>query len=174
MRTVDIPGHVPEVSDKLPTAAVKQAILDAGIEYLVVLPETPYELLLRDLIKTQDIKLVQVARESQGMSICSGLTVGGKRAALLCSFKGLYNSIDSLLGVARRTEASFLILVSEAGVSPDRAKLDPELGRHSAKLLKALDIPFYEVWDGKDLHLVKVAVAETKGNTQPVAVILRW
>ncbi|MBI2917981.1 MAG: hypothetical protein HYY01_08295 [Chloroflexi bacterium] len=174
MRVIDIPGHVPEVSDKISSEAVRQALEESGIEYLVTLPESPYEQLLRDLLQGSRMKVVQVARESQGMAVCCGITYGGKRSALLCSYKGLYNSIDSLLGVALRTQSSFLVLVSEAGVSPERAALDPERGRHSVALLQALKIPYYEVWTTDDLNLIRKAMAETEGNTQPVALVLRW
>jgi len=174
MRIIDVPDHVPKVSDKISTDAVRQTLEELGIEYLVTLPESPYELLLRDLLRGSSMKIVQVSRESEGMSICSGLTYGGKRAALLCSYKGLYNSIDSLLGVALKTQVSFLMLISEASVSAERTARDPERGRHSAALLKALDIPFYEVRSTEEINLIKEAVAQTENNTQPVAVIFRW
>lgn len=174
MRIVNIPGHIPEVSDKLSTEAVKRAVEESGIEYLVTLPETPYELLLRELLQSPSLKIVQVARESQGMGICSGLTYGGKKAALLCSYKGLYNAIDSLLGVALHTEVSFLIVISEADVPPHRAATDPEGGRHSAALLEALKIPYYEVWTSEDAFLIQKAAAQTENSPRPVAVILRW
>ncbi|MDP7525523.1 MAG: hypothetical protein QF713_04220 [Dehalococcoidales bacterium] len=173
MRIIGIPGHVPQTSQRISTDAVRQALERAGITYLVTIPETPYETLLRDLLHDSSIEIVQVCRESEGMGICSGLTYGSKRAALLCSFKGLYNSIDSLLGVALRTEASFLLLISEAGTSAAAAS-DPERGQHSAALLKALEIPFSEVESTEGLSRIDEAVAQTENGTQPVAVILHW
>ncbi len=174
MRIIEIPGHVPKESVRISTDAVRHALEESGIEYLVTLPESPSELLLRDLLRGSSVKIVQVSRESQGMGICSGLTYGGKRAALLCSYKGLYNSIDSLLGVALKTQASFLLLISEDEPSAERITRDPERGHHSAALLKALEIPYYEVRSTEEISLIKEAVAQTESYTQPVAVILRW
>ena len=174
MRIVEIPGHVINVSKRISTDGVRRSLEELGIEYLVTVPESSYELLLYDLLSGSSIKIVQVCRESEGMSICSGLTYGGRRVAALYSYKGLYNSIDSLLGVALNTESSFLIIISEADVSAEQITRDPERGRHSAQLLKALEIPFYEVRSTEDIPLIKKATAQTENNTQPVAVILRW
>lgn len=165
---------MPTVSNSISVDTVRQVLEEEGIEYIVTLPESPYELLLRDLLQSSSIKIVQVCRESEGMGICSGLTYGGKRAALLCSFKGFYNSIDSLLGVALRTQASFLMLISEAEASTEHIAPNPERGQHSVALLKALEIPYYQVHSTEELHIIKEAVAQTGSNTQPVAVILRW
>jgi hypothetical protein len=88
MRIIEMPGHIPDTSNRISMDALRLAIEGSGIEYLVTLPESPYEVLLRELLKSSFIKIIQVCRESEGMSICSGLTYGGKVAALLCSYKG--------------------------------------------------------------------------------------
>ncbi len=102
-------GHVPVKSETLSQDAVERALRESRIEYLVFLPESPYELLLDHLIDDRTIRLVPVARESMGISICAGLTYGGKRAAWLASYKGFYNCIDSYLGVGRQLRSSFLL-----------------------------------------------------------------
>ena len=174
MRVLEIPGHVPDVTDKISSDAVRQALEDLGLDYLVTVPESLYEVLLKDMIEKSPIRLLQVCRESQGISLCSGLTYGGKKAAILCSFKGLYNSIDSILGVALHCQVSFLMLLSEARAMAKNAADNPERGCHTSSLLKALDIPYFEVSSDEELFRIKEAAAQTENNTQPVAVILRW
>jgi len=174
MRVIEIPGHVPDVTDRISNDAVRHVLEDLELDYLVTVPESLYEVLLKDVIKKSSMKIVQVCRESQGISICSGLTYGGKKAAILCSFKGLYNSIDSILGVALHCQVSFLILLSEASAMAQNVADNPERGCHTAALLKALDIPYYEVNSNAELFRIKEAAAQTENNTQPVAVILRW
>ena len=174
MRVLEIPGHVPDVTDKISSDAVRQALEDLGLDYLVTVPESLYEVLLKDMIEKSPIRLLQVCRESQGISLCSGLTYGGKKAAILCSFKGLYNSIDSILGVALHCEVSFLMLLSEASAMAQNVADNPERGCHTAALLKALEIPYYEVNSNTELFRIREAAEQTRNNTQPVGVILRW
>src|SRR5574340_282698 len=130
MRVIEIPGHIPDASDRISVAALRQALEESGIEYLVTLPESPYEVLLRELLRNSSLKIIQVCRESEGMSICSGMTYGGKTAALLCSYKGLYNAMDSLLGVALKTQSSFLLLVSEKEETSEKRAKSLEHGKH--------------------------------------------
>lgn len=174
MRVIEIPGHIPETSDRISTNALRLTLEEAGIEYLVTLPESPYEVLLSELINGSPIKIIQVCRESEGVSICSGLTYGGKTAALLCSYKGLYNSLDSLLGVALKTRASFLLLISEAEQTAEKIARSIEHGRHSVALLNIARIPYYEIKSDSDMHMIDEALARTKESSHPLAVLLRW
>ena len=175
MRLIEIPGHTSGSSEQISYKALKQALEESGIEFLAIVPDSDFELFLRLLLsENTTMKVIQLSRESEGMSICSGLAYGGKKAALLCSYKGFYNSIDSLLGVAFRTQSYFLMLISEAELSAEKSARDLEHGRHSVELLKALQVPYYEVKSTEELSLVKEAVARMENETQPVAVILRW
>ncbi len=174
MRVIEMPGHVPDASTRISVAALRQALEKSGIECLATLPESPYEVLLRELLQDSCIKIIQVCRESEGMSICSGLTYGGKTSALLCSYKGLYNSMDSLLGVALKTQASFLLLVSEAEQTSEKIARSLEHGKHSAALLTMAQIPTYEIKSDDDMHLIDEAIALTKTHTHPIALLLRW
>ena len=108
------------------------------------------------------------------MSLCSGLTYGGKKAVLLCSFKGLYNSVDSLLGTAVRTQASFLILFSESGGQAKRMANDLEEGVYTVNILKEIKVPYYEVSSNAEVPLIKKAWEQTKTSMKPIAVVLRW
>jgi sulfopyruvate decarboxylase TPP-binding subunit len=175
MRLSKIPGHIAGSSVRISHEALKLALEESGIEFLAVVPDSDFELLLQSLLtKGTPIKLIQLSRESEGMSICSGLAYGGKKAALLCSYKGFYNSVDSLLGVAYRTQSSFLILISEAALPVEETARDLEHGRHSAALLEVFRMPYYDVKRTEELSLIKEAVARTEDETQPLAVILRW
>jgi sulfopyruvate decarboxylase TPP-binding subunit len=174
MRVIEIPGHTADTSQRISVDALRLTLEKADIEYLVTLPESPYEVLLSELLKGSSIKIIQVCRESEGMSICSGLTYGGKTAALLCSYKGLYNSLDSLLGVALKTRASFLLLISEAEQTAEKIARSVEHGRHSVALLNIAQIPYYEIKSDGDMHMIDEALARTKESINPVAVLLRW
>lgn len=174
MRVVELPGHIPEASERISPHAVRRALEGAGVECLVTVPESPYEMLLRDLIGGSSIRIVQVCRESEGVSVAAGLTYGGKATALLCSYKGLYNSVDSLLGVALKTQASFLLMVSEAEQSAEKRARSLEHGHHTVELLAMAQIPYYEIKSDSDVHYIGEAMARTNNETHPVAVVLRW
>ena len=172
MRIIDIQGYMPDVTDNISNDSVKKILEDLGIEYLVTLPESLYALLLEDVIKASPIKIIQVCREPEGISISTGLSYGGKNTAMLCSFKGLYNSVDSLLGTAVRTESSFLLLISEAGKLVKASKGPEHI--YTEEILKAIEIPYYTVSSDSELFRIREAWEQSKNSKKPIAVILRW
>ncbi len=174
MRFVDLPNHAPPTNKKISIQVLQKTLEDAGIEYLVTLPETPYELFLKNVAESSAIRIIQVTRESEGMAICAGLTYGGKKAAWLGSYKGFYNSLDSFIGTARRLQASFLILISDEEIPPARAAQDPEMGRYAAAIAKAIDLPCLEVRSTGELVRIREALEKTATSTQPIAVALYW
>ncbi len=174
MRFVDLPNHAPPTNKKISIQVLQKTLEDAGIEYLVTLPETPYELFLRNVAESSAIRIIQVTRESEGMAICAGLTYGGKKAAWLGSYKGFYNSLDSFIGTARRLQASFLILISDEEIPPARAAQDPEMGRYAAAIARAIDLPCLEVRSTEELVKIREALDKTANSNQPIAVALYW
>ena len=172
MRIIEVSGHVPDITDNLTNEAVKSVLEELGIEYLVTLPESFYGAMLEEVIKDSPIKIIQVCREPEGISISSGLSYGGKKTAMICSFKGLYNSVDSLLGTAVRTESSFLLLVSEASKMAKGPK--GAEGLYTEAILKAIELPYYMVSNNDEIDKIREAWEETKNSKKPVAVILRW
>jgi sulfopyruvate decarboxylase TPP-binding subunit len=176
MRVVEIVGRTAEgVGYDVPmNNAVRQILEEIGIEFLVTLPETPYEILLQAVIKSGSMKIVQVCREAEGMSICSGIIYGGKKVAMMCSYKGFYNSPDTLIGTAIRTEANFLLLISEPKEISRRAAESLERGVYVIPFLKALNLPYHEVTGLQEVPRIKQAWEQTKTSTTPVAVVLHW
>jgi sulfopyruvate decarboxylase TPP-binding subunit len=174
MRVVEIPGHFSDESRNISSESLKKCLEEIGIEYIVTVPESSYEVLLKDIVNSSSIKLISVCRESEGMSICSGLTYGGKKVMMLCCYKGIYNSIDSLLGTAIRTQSSFLLMVSDP--SPAKVKRmagDLEEGIFTSELLKTIKIPVYEVSEESEIPNIKTAWEQTKDSIKPVAVLIR-
>ncbi|MBI4288632.1 MAG: hypothetical protein HY671_09425 [Chloroflexi bacterium] len=172
MRFADLPNHTPATGKKISLQALKTVLEECGIEYLVALPESPYELFLKDIAEHSTIRIIQVTREAEGMAICAGLTYGGGKAAWLGSYKGFYNSLDTLIGTARRVQASFLILISDEEIPPARAVHDPEMGRYAVALARAIGLPCLEVRTTEELARVRQAMEQTTGGIQPVAVAL--
>ena len=56
----------------------------AGVRFVVALPDrTTSERLLKPILRDSDLKVVQVCKEDEGVSICSALYCTGHRALLL-------------------------------------------------------------------------------------------
>ena len=99
----------------------------AGIRFIVALPDrVTSERLLKPMLADPDFRVVQVCKEDEGMSICSGLYAAGQRALLLIQYTGLLDSLNAMRGVAIECKSPICFMVGllgkEPGVPPKQAK----------------------------------------------------
>ena len=105
---------------------IKQ-IKKAGIHFVVALPDrvTSHHL-LKTIMRDPDFKVVQVCKEDEGISVCSGLFAAGHRSLMMMQYTGLLDSVNSLRGVAVEGENPVCMLVGllgkEPGVAPTQSK----------------------------------------------------
>ena len=72
------------------------AIKSAGIRFIVALPDrTTSEHLLKPMLVDPELRVVQICKEDEGVSICSGLYAAGQRALLLMQYTGLLDSVNA-------------------------------------------------------------------------------
>jgi hypothetical protein len=105
---------VADNTESLRAADLIQAIKRAGIRFIVALPDrTTSEHLLKPLLEDPELRVVQICKEDEGVSICSGLYAAGQRALLLMQYTGLVVSVGT---GAPPTQAIPFDAVHEAGI----------------------------------------------------------
>ena len=88
---------MPDDEQRLKAQDLIREIKLADIHFIVALPDrTTSEHLLKPLLKDPDFRVVQVCKEDEGVSICSGLYSAGHRALLLMQYTGLLDSINAI------------------------------------------------------------------------------
>ena len=114
-------------ADRLKARNLIQEIKRAGIRFIVALPDrTTSEHVLKTMIEDPDFQVVQVCKEDEGVSICSGLYAAGHRSLLLMQYTGLLDSINAVRGVAMQGKNPVCMMVGmlqkEPGVPPAQSK----------------------------------------------------
>src|SRR5438067_2134690 len=69
---------------------------EAGIDFVASVPDTNLAELLSLLDEDRDVAHVPVGREEEGIGVCVGAYLGGKRPAMLMQNAGLLNSCNAL------------------------------------------------------------------------------
>jgi sulfopyruvate decarboxylase TPP-binding subunit len=106
----------------LTAAAIKNEIKRAGVHFIVALPDrVTSHYLLKGMLNDNDFRVVQVCKEDEGVSICSGLYAAGKRSVLMMQYTGLLDSINALRGIAVEGRFPICIIVGLLGKEPDVA-----------------------------------------------------
>ena len=147
----------------------------AGIRFIVALPDRiTSHYLLKSILRDPDFKVVQVCKEDEGISICSGLFSAGHRSLMMMQYTGLLDSVNALRGVAMEGENPVCMLVGllgkEPGVAPTESK------KYGVKIvepiLDAMGIAHHRVEESGDTRKIVPAIEKAYADTRPMAVLI--
>ena len=97
--------------------AIFDGLKDAGINFIVSVPCVNLSKLLNMIDEDPDITHVPVTREEEGIGICAGAYLGGKKVAILMQNSGLGNSINALKSLTELYEFPLLMIMSHRGTN---------------------------------------------------------
>lgn len=147
----------------------------AGIRFIVALPDrVTSHYLLKTMLEDPEFKVVQVCKEDEGVSICSGLYAAGQRSLLMMQYTGLLDSVNALRGIAMEGRNPVCMMVGllgkEPGVPPTQAK---RYGiRIIEPILDAMEIEHHLVEEPTDVSKIVPAVEEAYSSSMPVAMLI--
>ncbi len=164
-----------ENMERLRAADLLKAVKRAGIRFLVALPDrTTSEHLLKPALEDPELRVVQICKEDEGVSICSGLYAAGQRALLLIQYTGLLDSVNSLRGVAMEGKNPVCMMVGllnkEPGVPPTQSK---HYGvRVVEPVLDALQIEHHLIEEPHDVEKIVPAIEAAYERSLPVVMLI--
>jgi len=114
-------------TDVLRADEIIREIKRAGIRFVAALPDrTTSHHLLKSLLQDPEVRVVQVCKEDEGVSICSSLFAAGHRALLLMQNTGLLDSLNAVRGTAVELKNPVCMMVGllgkEPGVAPTESR----------------------------------------------------
>jgi sulfopyruvate decarboxylase TPP-binding subunit len=151
------------------------AIKSAGIRWIVALPDrTTSEHLLKPMLADPALRVVQICKEDEGVSICSGLYAAGQRALLLMQYTGLLDSVNALRGVAMEGRNPVCMMVGllqkEPGVPPTQSR---HYGvRVVEPVLDAMQIEHHLIEAPDDVEKIVPAIEAAYAQELPVVMLI--
>jgi sulfopyruvate decarboxylase TPP-binding subunit len=168
-------GNVSETGQPPEAEKIIEELKRAGIQFVVTLPDrVTSRYLLKAITRDQAFRMVQVCKEDEGISICSGLYCAGKRALLLIQHTGLLDSINALCNVAveGQNPVCFMVglLLKEPGVAPTRSK---RYGlRIVEPILDAMGVEHHLIEDPGDIEKIAPAIESAYARSGPVVLLI--
>ena len=107
------------------------------------------------------IRYVSVTREEEGVGICIGAFLGGKKPVLLMQNSGLGNCINSLLSLVKLYEFPLLLLIAHRGGPEEKIIAQIPMGEATPKLLKTMRITFEHISKKSELNKIKSIAKRT-------------
>lgn len=155
-----------------PAISVFNGLKKGGIDLITTVPCANLKEVILMLEEDPDIKHVPVTREEEGVGICAGAWMGGKKTAMLMQNSGLGNSINALASLNQLYGIPLLMIMSHRGVEGEPICAQVPMGELTTHLLDALVIP-YLIPDEHDAEeTIRRAWDLATAENIPVAVLL--
>ena len=155
----------------LTPAAVLGQLTKNRVSHVVWLPDSETNFMHHHMVADPDLRLVPVCREGETMAIAAGLWVGGKRPVVLIQNTGLFESGDSVRGLALDINLPLVMMIgyrgwTRHGVTPDSA------ATYTEPILHAWGIRYYLVETDADVNRISLAFEEAEREQRPVACLM--
>lgn len=123
--------------------AIFNGLKDAGIDFIVSVPCVNLSKLLDMIDDDPEITHIPVTREEEGIGICAGAYLGGKRPAILMQNSGLGNSINALKSLMELYEFPLIMIMSHRGTEGENIVGQVPMGESTSRILEAMDFKFF-------------------------------
>jgi len=147
------------------------ALKRARVDFVATLPDLKIVELVKAIDKDPELKHVPLCREEEGVGICAGAYLAGKKPALLMQNAGLLNSCNALTTTCLQFQIPVLLLIYYAGDFGDRGFAT--VGSVTEPVLEALGIRTYVLRKIDEVaDMLRGAQILAEDSRKPVAVLL--
>ncbi len=148
------------------------ALKRAGIDLIATLPDAWLGDLLTACDSDPAMNVVRVTREDEGIGICAGAFLGGRRGALIAQNAGLLLSANVLAGIAMHHQIPLLLLLAQRGGPDDDQYYQIYKGRVTIPVGNALGLPCHVLNGDGDYPLIEDAARQAYLARLPVVVLM--
>lgn len=147
---------------------IAAAIRRAGIDLITTLPDAWLTDLLGVIDADPAMTVVRVTREDEGVAICAGAFLGGRKGALIAQNAGLLLSANVLSGLALHHQIPLLLLIAQRGGPDDDQYYQIYKGRVTIPVVNALGLACHILTGPGDYHLIEAGSRQAFLARMPV------
>ena len=152
-------------------AAIVAGLKKAGIDFVATLPDEKMVELIRTVQNDAEIRHIPLCREEEGIGICAGAYLAGRKTALIMQNAGFLNSCNALTTTSMQFQIPTLLLIYYAGDIGDRGFTT--LGGVTEPVLQAMGIRSYILRQADKIdEILSGAQILADDSKRPVAVLL--
>jgi sulfopyruvate decarboxylase len=133
-----------------------------GIDFTASLPCEKIKTLLE--MTARDLPHLPLTREEEGVGICAGAALAGKRPAMFVQSSGIGNMINALLSLTQFYELPLAIFVSRRGVYKEKIEAQFPMGQRLPGILSGAGITYTEIKSSQDISTVDQELAGVFGK----------
>jgi sulfopyruvate decarboxylase subunit alpha len=150
---------------------ILEGVKEAGINLIASLPDINLAQLLQLIEQEKDVIHVPLCREEEGIGICAGAYLVGKKCAAIMQNGGFFNSNNAIISTLLQYQIPLLLLIYYAGDIGDRTFSTS--GSMTEPVLNALGIRFYVLRESTQAkEIIKRAQILAEDSKRPIALLL--
>ncbi len=123
-----------------------------GVDFTASLPCEKIKIVLE--MVAGSFQHVPLTREEEGVGICAGAALSGKRPAVFVQSSGIGNMINALLSLTAFYELPLALFVSRRGVYKEKIEAQVPMGQRLPGILEGAGIAFSEINSRDDFSIV--------------------
>ena len=155
------------------TEAIYNGLKDAGIDFIVSVPCVNLSKLLVMIDEDPEITHIPVTREEEGIGICAGAYLGGKKTAILMQNSGLGNSINALKSLMELYEFPLIMIMSHRGTEGENICGQVTMGESTPRILEAMNFNFFTSGNPEAAYDdIRMAWELSEDEGKPVSILL--
>jgi sulfopyruvate decarboxylase subunit alpha len=160
---------------QLSGAAIVRAVKDAGIEYVLSVPDLhTSQGVLKRVAEDNELKLIRVCKEDECLGIAAGLSYGNKRALILVQYTGFLYAMNAIRAIACEHQLPMVMMVGLLSKEPDvHPRASQRFGvRITEPILDVIGIEHHYIDTDADIGKIVPAIDNAYATSRPVALLI--
>ena len=156
--------------------SVNDVIMDAlvknGVDFVTTVPCKQLAGVIEKIDQAPGIYHIPANREDEGMGLCAGAHLGGKRPAIIMQNTAIGVTINALATLIQFYRMPLPMLISYRGEVGEPVACQVEMAVHTKALLNQLNIPTYHFHNNEDACELSAILSYCYMSKKPVAVLM--
>ena len=146
-------------------------LVDAGVSFVTTVPCKQLAGVIDELERRDDIFHIPSNKEDEGMGLCAGAWMGGKRPCIIMQNTAIGVTINTLATLIQYYRMPLPMLISYRGELGEPVACQVEMAVHTKPLLKQMNIPTYHFHKREDAEGLPAILDYTFICNKPVAIL---
>jgi sulfopyruvate decarboxylase subunit alpha len=142
-----------------------------GIEFVTTVPCKQLAGVIDEIESRDGIYHIPANKEDEGMGLCAGAYMGGKRPAIIMQNTAIGVTVNTLVTLTQFCRMPLPMLISFRGELKEPVACQVEMAVHTKALLNQLHIPTYHFHKQSDAEELDAILKYTFMCNKPVAIL---
>jgi len=151
--------------------AIVADLINNGIEFVTTVPCKQLAGVIEKIDQSDQIFHIPSNKEDEGMGLCAGAFMGGKRSAIIMQNTAIGVTINTLATLIQYYHIPLPMLISYRGEIGEPVACQVEMAVHTKALLTQLNIPTYHFHHPDDANELDAILKHCFMCRKPVAIL---